>query len=64
MMHLLKSIAYDVAVCMSQLFEYYFYSVFMFFASEEVNVLTPFANNYFVMLKLANVFIKQSVILG
>lgn len=35
-MHLLTSIAYDVAVCMSQLFEYYFYTVFVFFAAENV----------------------------
>jgi len=36
MMHLFDSIAYDVAVCMSQLFEYYFYAVFNFFTSENV----------------------------
>jgi hypothetical protein len=41
MMHLLNSIAYDVAVCMSQLFEYYFYSVFAFFGAE--NVRTGFS---------------------
>jgi hypothetical protein len=39
MMHLLKSIAYDVAVCMSQLFEYYFYTVYVFFAAENVSEL-------------------------
>ena len=38
-MHLLNSIAYDVAVCMSQLFEYYFYSVFIFFGAENVSLL-------------------------
>ena len=38
MMHLLKSISYDVAVGMSQLFEYYFYVVFVFFASENVSL--------------------------
>jgi len=35
-MHLLKPIAHDVAICMSQLFEYYFYSVFVFFGAENV----------------------------
>ena len=38
-MHLLNSIAYDVAVCMSQLFEYYFYSGFIFFGAENVSLL-------------------------
>lgn len=31
MMNVLKPIAYDVVLCMSQLFEYYMYSVFTFF---------------------------------
>lgn len=39
MMHLLKSIAYDVAVCMCQLFEYYFYTVYVFFISEDVSLM-------------------------
>lgn len=37
LMHLLKPIAYDVAISLSQLFEYYFYAVFVFFATENVN---------------------------
>lgn len=37
MMHLLKSIAYDVAVCMCQLFEYYFYTIYVFFISDNVS---------------------------
>lgn len=39
MMHLLKSIAYDVAVCMCQLFEYYFYTIYVFFISDSVSLL-------------------------
>lgn len=44
-MHLLKAIAYDVAISMSQLFEYYFYSVFVFFATENVSFLSNCKNS-------------------
>ncbi|XP_054713927.1 syndetin-like [Uloborus diversus] len=34
MMSVLKPIAFDVLICMSQLFDYYMYSVYIFFAKE------------------------------
>lgn len=37
MSRLLKSIAYQIITCMNQLFDYYLYSVHLFFASDLVN---------------------------
>jgi len=61
MMHLLKSIAYDVAVCMSQLFEYYFYSVFVFFASENVISNSWYNLIYFrhMIINLVYIFCRE-----
>jgi hypothetical protein len=36
MSHLLRPIAYEVIVCMSQLFDYYLYAVHTFFTTDEV----------------------------
>jgi len=38
MMSVLKPIAFDVVICMSQLFDYYLYTVYMFFASNGTDV--------------------------
>ncbi|XP_014777198.1 syndetin [Octopus bimaculoides] len=42
MMNILKPIAFDVISCMSQLFDYYMYSVYIFFSSDgpEINDIT------------------------
>lgn len=61
MMHLLKSIAYDVAVCMCQLFEYYFYTIYVFFISDNVRTsrlycLEIFSRLMFGSAYLLNVF--------
>lgn len=39
MMTVLKPIAFDVVICMSQLFDYYLYSVFIFFSGKSDGVL-------------------------
>lgn len=39
MSRLLKSIAYQIITCMNQLFDYYLYSVHLFFASDLVNFI-------------------------
>lgn len=33
-MNVLKPIAFDVIICMSQLFDYYLYTVYSFFATD------------------------------
>lgn len=38
MSRLLKPIAYDIIVCMNQLFDYYLYAVHLFFTSDLVNL--------------------------
>ncbi|CAG7824505.1 unnamed protein product, partial [Allacma fusca] len=55
MMHLLKSIAYDVAVCMSQLFEYYFYVVFVYFGSENGTVTIETISNAQLRVALSRI---------
>ena len=37
MMAVLKPIAFDVVLCMSQLFDYYLFSVYTFFATDMVS---------------------------
>ncbi|CAL8147667.1 unnamed protein product [Orchesella dallaii] len=61
MMHLLKSIAYDVAVCMCQLFEYYFYTIYVFFISE--NNEMPIESLTNAQLRVALTRIKDNLIL-
>ncbi|OXA57412.1 syndetin [Folsomia candida] len=55
MMHLLKAIAYDVAISMSQLFEYYFYSVFVFFATENGDVTIESLSNAQLRVALSRI---------
>ena len=37
MVAVLKPIAFDVVICMSQLFDYYLYAVYTFFATDLVS---------------------------
>jgi len=61
MMHLLKSIAYDVAVCMCQLFEYYFYTIFVFFISDSDEMCIESLTN--AQLRVALTRIRDNLIL-
>ncbi|KAJ8298925.1 hypothetical protein KUTeg_022985 [Tegillarca granosa] len=45
MMTVLKPIAFDVTVCLSQLFDYYLYTVFMFFGSNSLVMHEKSINN-------------------
>ncbi|ELU05654.1 hypothetical protein CAPTEDRAFT_184136 [Capitella teleta] len=51
MMTVLKPIAFDVTICMSQLFDYYLFSIFTFFGSEAEAVSRSLSNKLRTTLK-------------
>eukprot|EP00794_Sanderia_malayensis_P003270 gene3270-3751_t len=74
MMSVLKPIAFDVVICMSQLFDYYLYAVYTFFCStsNEISVELDSNANAAISMKMRmtlkrisnNIILKQGAILN
>ncbi len=52
MVAVLKPIAFDVVICMSQLFDYYLYAVYTFFATDLVSGGNMFKSLFLLIEKL------------
>lgn len=46
MIEMLKPIAFDVVLCMTQLFDYYLYTVYTLFACDMVKTCFPFEMDF------------------